>query len=58
VHDLKKLTIRGQIHTSATPQPRKEPTGTHCIGDYFGSIAGMGALENDDNHFRIALIIY
>ena len=33
VHDMKKLITRGQIHTSATLQLRKEPTNTHRTGD-------------------------
>jgi hypothetical protein len=44
------MGVGGQRHTSAALPPGKRP-GTHCIGGYVGSRAGLGWCGKSRSHW-------
>jgi len=39
------MEVSGQLHAPAALPPEKEPPGTHWIGGWVGSRAGLGAVK-------------
>jgi hypothetical protein len=40
-----QMAMSGQVHTLAALPPRKEPPGTHWIGDWVGSGISVDSAE-------------